>query len=158
MCIGINQPIAPGSVAGSIDEDCLFLSVYTPAGSTPDSSLPVWVFIQGGGYAVDANSNLNGTAVVAEGQDTVFVQFNYRVGSFGFLASESIRENSDLNVGLLDQRKALEWIKQYINLVRHPSLLSTAVFPHTNTFSLAVIRTMWLSTVHRLAVAQLPTT
>lgn len=28
-----------------------------------------------------------------------------RVGAFGFLASEEIRTNGDLNVGLLDQRK-----------------------------------------------------
>ncbi|KAL1889471.1 hypothetical protein Sste5346_008849 [Sporothrix stenoceras] len=116
MCIGINQPVVPGSYVGAIDEDCLFLSVYTPTGSTPDSNLPVWVFIQGGGYAVDANSNLNGTAVVAAGHDIVFVQFNYRVGMFGFLASESIQENGDLNVGLLDQRKALQWVQDYIHL------------------------------------------
>ena len=34
----------------------------------------------------------------------VFVEINYRVGAFGFLASEDIRENGDLNAGLLDQR------------------------------------------------------
>lgn len=113
MCIGINQGISPGY----IDEDCLFLSVYTPTNSTPSSNLPVWVFIQGGGYAVDANYNLNGTEVVARGHDIVFVQLNYRVGAFGFLASEKIRANGDLNVGLLDQRKALHWVKDYIHLV-----------------------------------------
>lgn len=48
----------------------------------------------------------------------VFVQINYRVGAFGFLASEKIRRNGDLNVGLLDQRKALEWAQKYIHLVR----------------------------------------
>lgn len=48
----------------------------------------------------------------------VFVEINYRVGAFGFLASEKIRRNGDLNVGLLDQRKALEWVQKYIHLVR----------------------------------------
>lgn len=48
----------------------------------------------------------------------VFVQINYRVGAFGFLASEDIRRKGDLNVGLLDQRKALEWAQKYIHLVR----------------------------------------
>lgn len=33
----------------------------------------------------------------------IFVQINYRVGAFGFLAGEKIKENGDLNVGLLDQ-------------------------------------------------------
>jgi acetylcholinesterase len=51
------------------------------------------------------------------GYNMVFVQINYRVGAFGFLASEDIRRNGDLNVGLLDQRKALEWTQKYIHLV-----------------------------------------
>lgn len=47
----------------------------------------------------------------------VFVQINYRVGAFGFLASQKIRLDGDLNVGLLDQSKALRWVQQYIHLV-----------------------------------------
>jgi len=53
----------------------------------------------------------------------VFVQINYRVGAFGFLASEEIRENGDLNVGLLDQQKALHWVQKYIHLVKFPLLM-----------------------------------
>ena len=51
------------------------------------------------------------------GHNIVFVQLNYRVGVFGFLASERIRMNGDLNVGLLDQQAALEWVQKYIHLV-----------------------------------------
>lgn len=51
------------------------------------------------------------------GDAIVFVTFNYRVGALGFLASEQIRQNGDLNAGLLDQRKALRWVKQYIEKV-----------------------------------------
>lgn len=47
----------------------------------------------------------------------VFVQINYRAGAFGFLASEKVRRDGDLNVGLLDQRKALYWTQKYIHLV-----------------------------------------
>jgi carboxylesterase type B len=47
----------------------------------------------------------------------IFVQINYRVGAFGFLASEKIRRDGNLNVGLLDQSKALEWARKYIHLV-----------------------------------------
>lgn len=48
----------------------------------------------------------------------IFVQMNYRVGAFGFLASEKLRGNGDLNVGLLDQQKALKWARKNIHLVR----------------------------------------
>ena len=47
----------------------------------------------------------------------VFVGLNYRVGPFGFLASEKVREDGDLNVGLLDQREALKWVQKHITKV-----------------------------------------
>lgn len=76
------------------------------------------MYIQGGGYAQNSNSNYNGTDVVQNsGNGLVFVNFNYRVGLLGFLASEDVIENGDLNVGLLDQRKVLEWVQKYIHLV-----------------------------------------
>ena len=31
------------------DEDCLFVNVWTPSDASPESRLPVWVFISGGG-------------------------------------------------------------------------------------------------------------
>jgi acetylcholinesterase len=96
-------------------EDCLFIDVFSPAAVTTKSKLPVWVFIQGGGYVQNSNANFNGSAVVAKsGGGIVYVQFNYRVGPWGFLASEKVRRDGDLNAGLLDQRKALLWVKQHI--------------------------------------------
>jgi carboxylesterase type B len=66
----------------------------------------------------DSNPNYNGTDVVAKsGGNIVFVNINYRVGAFGYLASEKIRKNGDLNAGFWDQRKALEWVQKYIHLV-----------------------------------------
>lgn len=47
----------------------------------------------------------------------MLVNFNYRVGAYGFLASEKIKKDGALNAGLLDQRKALEWVQRYISLV-----------------------------------------
>jgi acetylcholinesterase len=80
--------------------------------------LPVWVFIQGGGFADDASPNINGTEVVIEsGYNVVVVNFNYRVGIFGFLASTEIQSNGNLNAGLLDQRLALQWVQRYITQV-----------------------------------------
>ncbi|KAF6805526.1 triacylglycerol lipase [Colletotrichum sojae] len=98
------------------DEDCLFANVWAPNNTTPESKLPVWLFIQGGGYTSNANQNWNGSQVVeASGKNIVFVAFNYRVGLWGFLASERVRKDGDLNVGLLDQRQMMKWVKTHIS-------------------------------------------
>ncbi|RAL08273.1 carboxylesterase estA [Aspergillus homomorphus CBS 101889] len=111
ICIGVDQDNTPKEWT----EDCLFINVFKPSNATSHSKLPVWFFVQGGGYAQNSNANYNGTAVVEEsGHGLVFVTLNYRVGALGFLASEEVRKNGDLNVGLLDQRRALHWIKQHI--------------------------------------------
>ena len=47
----------------------------------------------------------------------VVVDFNYRVGPWGFLASKEIKAGGDLNAGLLDQRFVLQWVQKYIHLV-----------------------------------------
>ena len=89
----------------SINEDCLYLDVFAPENATTESNLPVWFFIQGGGYAADSDQNFNLTQAIAQSNySMVFVAINYRVGAFGWLTSEKVRENGDLNVGLLDQR------------------------------------------------------
>lgn len=110
------------------------MNVFTPSDATPESKLPVWVYIQGGGYAVNAQANYNGTGVVQNSDihngtemvrqsdyNLVFVNFNYRVGALGFLASEELQEDGDLNAGLLDQRKLLYWVQDNIAKVNHPS-------------------------------------
>jgi carboxylesterase type B len=101
-CLGLFGP----TLSKTVNEDCLYLDVFAPADATTDSKLPVWFFIQGGGYAGDTDENFNFTeAILKSNYSMVAVQINYRVGAFGFLASEEIRQNGDLNVGLLDQRK-----------------------------------------------------
>lgn len=105
ICLGISTKLPSSTQA----EDCLFINVWGPASATADSNLPVWVYIQGGGYVSNSNANYNGSTVVENsGQNIVFVNFNYRVGSWGFLASEKVRQNGDLNAGLLDERFALQ--------------------------------------------------
>lgn len=53
--------------------------------------------------------------VKESGGKVVFVNFNYRVGLWGFLADERVREDGDLNVGLLDQRHLLHWVQKHIS-------------------------------------------
>ncbi|CAG8955333.1 hypothetical protein HYFRA_00011316 [Hymenoscyphus fraxineus] len=113
ICYALGAP--PGGGSTSESEDCLFLNVWSPTSATAESKLPVWVFIQGGGYTQNSNFNYNGSTVVEKsGQNIVFVNFNYRVGAFGFLASEKVRQDGELNVGLLDQRSVLEWVQSHI--------------------------------------------
>ncbi len=45
----------------------------------------------------------------------IFVALNYRLGALGFLAGSEVSQDGDLNVGLLDQRLALQWISKYIS-------------------------------------------
>lgn len=112
-CIGLVGP----PLTSTTNEDCLFLNVWKPTHAGPDAKLPVWFFIQGGGYAGNTDQNFNVSDVIVQSNHSIlFVQINYRVGVFGFLASEKIRENGDLNVGLLDQRFALHWAQKYIHL------------------------------------------
>lgn len=100
------------------DEDCLFVNVFKPTNATAAAKLPVWLFIQGGGYARNDNGNFNGSEVVQKsGGNVVFVNFNYRVGVLGFLAGGKVRQDGALNAGLLDQRQLLQWVQKYISQV-----------------------------------------
>lgn len=61
-----------------VNEDCLYLNVFAPANATTASKLPVWFFIQGGGYAGNLDQNFNAMQVIEEsGHSMVFVQINY---------------------------------------------------------------------------------
>ncbi|EXJ88813.1 cholinesterase [Capronia epimyces CBS 606.96] len=100
-------------------EDCLFIDVYSPTHATIESNLPVYFFIQGGGFNYNANANYNGHGLItASDNQIVVVTFNYRVGPYGFLASREIHDSptASVNNGLKDQRKALEWVQRYIHL------------------------------------------
>ncbi|KAF8838081.1 alpha/beta-hydrolase [Paxillus ammoniavirescens] len=99
-------------------EDCLTLNVITPADATPDSKLPVVVWIYGGGFEQGATSTFNGTIIVEKaislGVSAIYVSMNYRLNAFGFLASQEVKDAGVGNLGLRDQRLALYWVKKYI--------------------------------------------
>lgn len=113
---------------GKWSEDCLFANVFAPTKATNKSKLAVYVFIQGGGFNNNGNANLNGSDLVrASGERIVVVNFNYRVGPYGFLASQEVVANKSLslNNGLKDQRQLLKWVNKYINQVSFTLLPST---------------------------------
>lgn len=45
----------------------------------------------------------------------ITVEIQYRLGAFGFLASEDVKAHGQLNAGLLDQRRALRWVQEHIS-------------------------------------------
>lgn len=97
-----------------IAEDCLYLSVHAPTKARADSRLPVVVFFQGGGFSSQSSANWDPSEIVASGQ-VVFVQFSYRVGMYGFLSSAKVTAGGgDVNAGLRDQIKVLEWVQEHI--------------------------------------------
>nr|AII21985.1 odorant degrading enzyme CXE11 [Sesamia inferens] len=95
------------------DEDCLYLNVYTPKSFTSGESLPVMVFLHGGGFVFG-----NGTDISAHGPDylirnkVVIVSINYRLGILGFLALNL--KGAPGNMGLRDQVQALKWVQKNI--------------------------------------------
>ncbi|KAG1843467.1 Alpha/Beta hydrolase protein [Suillus subalutaceus] len=103
----------------SQSEDCLFLNVYTPGSevvATPGGGLPVVVFIHGGGYIEGAASDFNGADLIVDSNHGVIsVLIQYRLGVFGFLSGEAVKEGGALNAGLLDQNYALQWVQAYIS-------------------------------------------
>ena len=101
----------------NVSEDCLFLNIWTGAG-TRGAKLPVMVFIHGGGFQFGSGSEpyLDGTRLAKKG--VVLVTFNYRLGVFGFLAhpdlgAESGGRGSGM-YGIQDQIAALRWVRQNI--------------------------------------------
>ena len=93
-------------------EDCLYLNIWAPD-AKPAAKLPVVVFIYGGGFTIGSSGmpNYGGAAVAKRG--AVFVNFNYRVGAFGFMAHPDLtREQGGHsgNYGLMDQVAALRWV------------------------------------------------
>src|SRR5579875_1367800 len=98
-------------------ENCLYLNVWTPA-TGADARLPVMVWIYGGGFAAGAGSEPRQDGENLARKGVVVVNFNYRLGIFGFfshaeLAKESGHHASG-NYGLLDQVAALEWVRKNI--------------------------------------------
>ena len=100
-----------------VNEDCLYLNIWTPEVSA-DGNLPVVVFIHGGGFSGGAGSIdvYQGGNLAAKG--VVVVTFNYRLGVFGFLAHPELSAESahhaSGNYGLMDQIAALKWIQANI--------------------------------------------
>ncbi|WP_050897039.1 carboxylesterase family protein [Patulibacter medicamentivorans] len=92
------------------DDDCLNLSITTPA--CDDHRRPVMVWLHGGAFLTGGGLQAwyDGGRLTTE-QDVVVVSVNYRLGVFGFLRLDGVSEG---NLGLLDQLEALRWVRRHI--------------------------------------------
>jgi len=107
-------PQLSDTVSGDLlgQEDCLYLNIFTPASETMDQSLPVLVWLYGGGF-------ITGNGGVSEygpdkwlDQGIVVVTLNYRAYALGFLSLGTSTVPG--NQGLLDQLLALQFVKNTI--------------------------------------------
>ncbi|KAH9481797.1 putative secreted lipase [Psilocybe cubensis] len=97
-------------------EDCLFLNVWVPGNLGEKENLPVVFFIHGGGYVEGSASALDGNDILREsGEAAIAVLIQYRLGLFGFLPGQKVKDGGALNAGLLDQQFALQWVQQHIS-------------------------------------------
>lgn len=95
-------------------EDSLYLNIWKPAGNVEKA--PVAVYIHGGSLQTGQPwyADYSGEGFAKDG--IITVNMGYRLGVFGFLASEEMLEEEGTagNFGLLDQIKALEWVRDNI--------------------------------------------
>lgn len=105
------------SRSNGVNEDCLYLNVWTPANRNT-KGLPVLVYFYGGGFvAGDASEpRYDGASMAKKG--IVVLTVNYRLNIFGFLAHPELSKESPYkasgNYGLLDQAAALKWVQKNI--------------------------------------------
>ena len=119
----------------SPSEDCLYLNIFVPEGDKlgkkdmpkdTENKLHVIVYIHGGGFYSGSSLPQKGSEnefrrsewtpdpreLASEG-NVIVVTLQYRLSSFGFIFLDD--DSAPGNVGLLDQRKALEWVKNEIS-------------------------------------------
>ncbi|KAK7221549.1 hypothetical protein V2G26_009552 [Clonostachys chloroleuca] len=115
----VSGPLLSSAIPPSVvSEDCLNLIIQRPSSTTPDSKLPVLFWIYGGGFATGSSVPYDYSTLIQEsvalGQPILVVRVNYRVGAFGFLPGKELQNDGSTNLGLRDQRLALEWVSENI--------------------------------------------
>ncbi|ESQ75540.1 carboxylesterase/lipase family protein [Asticcacaulis sp. AC402] len=100
------------AMSQSSDEDCLYLEVRTP---DTKAKLPVMVFIHGGANRAGGAAGTVMAGFASKG--VVIVSIPYRLGALGFLSHPALTQEqggASGNYALMDQVKALEWVRDNI--------------------------------------------
>ena len=104
---------------GYADEDCLRLNVWTTQ-IKAGGKMPVMVWLHGGGFSEGSSQEqigYDGTNL-ARDHGVVVVSLNHRLNALGFLDLSGYGEKyaHSGNVGMMDIVKALEWVKNNIEV------------------------------------------
>ncbi|KAM0336989.1 hypothetical protein ACHAPQ_003579 [Fusarium lateritium] len=104
-------------------EDCLRLSLFAPnkavseKKSAKHKALPVIIWVHGGGYSIGGTNVPYQLAPnwVQRSQKHIVVQIQYRLNLLGLPnAAGLVAGDKNLNLALLDQRLAVEWVRDNI--------------------------------------------
>ncbi|KAA1472235.1 carotenoid ester lipase precursor [Dentipellis sp. KUC8613] len=107
--------------SASEDENCLTINVIKPATMEAGTKLPVLVWIFGGGFQIGGTATYGEAAQLLVERSillqkpAIYVSMNYRLSALGWLASREVQAENVANLGLWDQRLALEWVQKYID-------------------------------------------
>jgi para-nitrobenzyl esterase len=110
------QPANSQGNTAPVNEDCLYLNVWTPAKSSNEKR-PVIVWVHGGGYVGGSTSipMYDGKGFAEKG--VLFVSLAYRLGPYGFLAHPELSRESGKGsgaYGIQDLVVGLEWVRDNI--------------------------------------------
>ncbi|EMD33621.1 hypothetical protein CERSUDRAFT_125904 [Gelatoporia subvermispora B] len=110
--------VFPSPVGVNQSEDCLYLDVYAPAGTKQGANLPVVVWLGFGSFLWGGSPFYDGNVIVERSvqdhEPVILVIINWRLNAFGFLPGQQAKDAGITNLGLRDQRQALQWMQQYI--------------------------------------------
>ncbi|KAG8732263.1 hypothetical protein FRC10_001044, partial [Ceratobasidium sp. 414] len=95
--------------ASDASEDCLTLNVWRPQGATGPLPVMIWI-CESSSYPGDGIVSTS----ISMGQPIIFVSMNYRLGFFGFPVGSQTMGKGTTNLGLYDQRMAIEWVQKNI--------------------------------------------
>jgi len=122
-----------------LGEDCLHLNIVKPRIAGSEKGLPVLLWIYGGGWQQGSTSDpryvlpiellkndsrlifvrYNMSYIVQQSvlnkKPVIGISINYRLAAFGFLYSKEIEKSGTQNLGLRDQRLALNWVNKHIS-------------------------------------------
>ncbi|KAG5341552.1 Lipase 2 [Termitomyces sp. T112] len=100
------------------DEDCTLLDIQRPHSIPPGKLLPVMVWLHGGALTQGASWYYSGNGIVQQstaiGMPVITVIIQYRLAAWGFLGGSEASANGAQNLGLYDQKLALQWIQDNI--------------------------------------------
>ena len=106
-----------GDYPPKMNEDCLYLNIWTPAKSA-DEKLPVMMWLHGGGVQTGYGHEIEFDGDEYCRRGVILVTVNYRLNVFGYFSHPELGAENEYgasgNYGLMDQIQALKYIRDNI--------------------------------------------